>query len=301
MMKRTLTTLALAGMTLTGPAVWAAPSDQPQTPLDTTFSPEQVEGDGPRAWEITVDGERIALDGAEDGMGLLSVEGQDHPDFTNWTAEESLLGNRDTAMPSLVPEFYLPECPASTETVDGPATLHSDDEHVRYDADEDVLKPVEVDALTTEHRLVEVSSATCDPSETEEIDFLFTTAYYVSADADGAWEHIGSRAMKTTFHEGNEEFFHPAEGWEWLEDYYRTNRPEGLTDEEWADQVIADGTVPEEYRWFITGETAGQDDDENPIIDTGLTTHDATLPALALGLGLLGAGGVTLAGATRRR
>ncbi|MFC0358650.1 hypothetical protein ACFFHC_02365 [Kytococcus schroeteri] len=304
-------TALLLGAALATPAS-AAPDDRTSgpdwEPLPITFEVGEADGQGERPWSVSVDGDVTQPKKGEDGLATLNLlvtdynnnVNNDHPDHG-----PSSLGIQDDG---------LTGCQEGTPGK-MPSGRTSEDESFRWVVDEEstednpIVDPefapghyekTQTSKLSPETRALEVVTVTC-PTESD-WGYMFGNSFFVRT-SDTEFTRVATVVTEGTFHEGGESVFHTVEGWEFLEQLEKEERPDGMSDAEWADKLVAEGVVPADKRWYVANEEPpGEDDDEGPIVDTGVEAGDqsAAFAAGLAGVALLGAGGATVVAARRR-
>ena len=286
-------TVALMGVPLAGAAHADEPGEPPaRDPLPTTFSTGDA-GDAPDLpWEVTVGGEFTELSFGDDGLVSLTVESGKTNDLiiTGPDTHRKLIGGQqdDSA------DYATQTCPDTAELAPSPVTFTSSDPSWLWSNGD--KEPYPTQDLESDMRSVSIQSLVCQPNTVDSLDgpMLFSTDYYV-LDAEGDFVRIASQTMEATGREGSTPHWFTEDGWEFLADYAGQVRPDDTSNEEWADQMVAEGIVPEDKRWYV----ANTDPGAGPIIDTGRTgpasTEVAPWAAGLAGVALLGAGATTLA------
>lgn len=311
-----LAALAVAAGVMAPAQVATAAPHEPKAPApyDTTFSTGRTAAGGDRAWSTTTRGEWAVLPYEKDGLVHHEVAG-----FDRWNSLEStpmdekdpqrhVLGVQDDDQT----DWIYRGCPDTAELA-GPATFTSADKSFIWKVGPDYdpfQDPGDEPVPGTYHRAtthtlgkdvrsvsVEASGCVVDPGEFD-ATYAHTTTHFVRT-ADGEFTKVATSVRGSTGNEGGYgQAFHAEPGWEFLEKLSEQTRPEGLTDAQWADQLVAEGVLPADRRWYV----ANTEPTDGPIVDTGYVSQENVRPAtIALaGIALLGAGGATLVGARRR-
>ncbi|WP_374929832.1 hypothetical protein [Kytococcus sedentarius] len=292
-------TVALMAVPLAGAAHADGPGEPPaRDPLPTTFSLGEGADTPDLHWTLTVGGEFTDLPFSQDGLVSLTVEGSTANDLIN--ADENTNRQIIGAQQDDSTDFSTQQCPDTAELAPSPVTFSSTDRSWLWENDAVVAYPTQ--KIDTDMRSLTIQSVVCQPNTVESDfgPFLFSTDHYVfDADKDN-FVRVASETMEASGREGSQSHWFAADGWEFIEEYVQQQRPEGLSDEEWADQMVAEGIVPADKRWYVANTEPGA----GPIVDTGRTvpasSDIAPWAAGLAGLGLLGAGAGTVA-VTRRR
>lgn len=303
---------AIATAALFTPQAVAAPTADVPAPYETTFEVGPTVPDGGRSWTTTTSGAFTQPAYSKDGLVHHEVLG--HQQWNTVAAPEGedtrpiLLGmqNDDET------DWIYRGCPDTRELA-GPARFGSDERSFFWavDPDYDPFKdeddlPVPgtyqstgTATLDDQLRAVSVRATGCLPSGADRTyTYTVSTSHFVRT-APGEFTKVGVEVRGGTANEGGDITFRAEPGWEFLEKLSGRTRPEGMTDALWADQLVAEGVVPADKRWYVANEAPT----DGPIVDTGWATPERSTDTTALGLAglaLLGAGGLTVAGARRR-
>lgn len=308
-MNRTMTAAAIAMLatgTLLAPGAHADDGIPTYEPMDVSFTIGDENGDGQRAWSVSVDGQYVQPEYSEDGLVDLEVAGSEEYDQVSGvlqdTPERSLLGEQKDDGDGVA----LRGCPETDELAQSPVRMSSDDPSFTWVSEGGLENPGghyedrETRRLDDGVRSVSISTLTCVPrSQVEDGFTLEASTTYLVRTGEESMEVVGSSTMPLTPNEGSAGTWFAEPGWEFLEQLQHEARPEGTSDAAWADQLVAKGVVPADKRWYVANEEPVE---PGPVVDTGVTTR-TTAPAVGAGLAglaLLAAGAGTLV-STRRR
>ncbi|WP_462417281.1 hypothetical protein [Kytococcus sp. Marseille-QA3725] len=266
-------TAAVVGLGSAQSAVAAPDSMFPaQDPLDITVELGEGKTGGERPWTVSVDGEFTQPEFSEDGLAIWDVRSS--TSYDGWDGLDLLGAQHDTGKMATEDE-----CTRTEELAPAPVTVTSDAESYTRDYSRDEATPVETLGVPADARMVTVETQTCmAPSKDKGFGpYLFSDATYLVT-PDGELELIYRTTMEASGMEGSEVHYFPEPGWEWIEEYRSVDRHgSGMSDDEWADHMVAEGVLPADKRWYA----ANEEPPAGPIVDTGRVGTASDAPAVA--------------------
>ena len=271
MKRTTLAVLAVATMGVTAPVqmAQAAPKDPKlPAPYENTFSVGEAGSDGTRPWTSTTRGDYLELPYEKDGLVHREVHG-----FDRWNSVTSVSANEEDPGRHRLgvqnddqTDWIFRGCPENAERA-GKSSFSSEDEsfHWVVDPDYDFWNDDSDDPVPgsyvkdTTHRLgedvrsvsVEATGCIPDPGEFDGT-YAHNTTHFLRT-GEGEFTKVGTSVLGSTANEGGYGMeFHAEPDWEFLEQLEHAVRPDGLTDAQWADQLVAKGVVPADKRWYLS-------------------------------------------------